>query len=283
MTDLSVLWRSLLLEPAALDPARPAAWFEAIARRLLTGCRLRAGDRLHRLTEVEFYYHAAGHLDPFSHRQPLQRSAGRWYFHRSGGSYRGGSFKGLDLTFGNESSFGGILIRGLTLDTGTFLDGPSRLVDHLLRQVGKATVADLDAALASARVWSADRPLQLLWCDSAEEWSIVSTARVGLSLKRPSLGAAAPAFVLRPYRFLSEPRQIRQGRLQTVLALHLRGQSNPEIQAITGCPRLTVERYVAACERGRRESTFAPYLGTDLKPDALARLHGLWQARFGGA
>src|SRR5262245_37701454 len=90
-------WTTLLREPEGLALPR---WFDAVARRLLLGSRFRVAGVPYRLTEVEFYYHGGDHLDRFSHRDPLQKSLGRWYFHRTRGAYRAGSFKGLDVTFG---------------------------------------------------------------------------------------------------------------------------------------------------------------------------------------
>src|SRR5262249_8905126 len=143
------LWQQLLLEPEGLgDEASYAAWFDTVARRLLCGCRLMVGSEAHRFTEVEFYYHGGGHLDLFTHRDPIQRETGLWYFHRTGGVYRGGSFKGFDLTFGGHGAFGGVLIRGIEQDEGPLVDGPSLCVDHLLRRTEAADVASLDEAIA---------------------------------------------------------------------------------------------------------------------------------------
>src|SRR4051812_18481064 len=100
-------WQALLKEPDGLtDEASFAPWFDALAARLLTGTRFLVGREPHRFTEVEVYYHGPGHLDPFTHRDAIQRGSGTWYFHRTAGVLRGGSFKGLDLTFGGEAAFG---------------------------------------------------------------------------------------------------------------------------------------------------------------------------------
>jgi hypothetical protein len=98
-------WNELLVEPAGLsDDAAFAGWFDAIARRLLCGTRLLAAGVPHRFTEVEMYYYGEPHPDPFTHRDPIQKYTGLWYFHRTAGVYRGGSFKGVDLTFGGYST-----------------------------------------------------------------------------------------------------------------------------------------------------------------------------------
>lgn len=93
----------------------------------------------HRIAELEFYYNTAVFPDPYPHGDELQRTAGQWcgarqfhpspliatcgnrsvhfcrYFHRTGGTYRSGTFKGLDITIGtDEKNYGGILIRSTT-------------------------------------------------------------------------------------------------------------------------------------------------------------------------
>lgn len=53
----------------------------------------------------------------------------RRYFHRTGGTYRAGTFKGLDITIGtDEKNYGGILIRskGLLLFLIDVLTLPTR-------------------------------------------------------------------------------------------------------------------------------------------------------------
>src|SRR5947209_1578323 len=107
-------WQALLLESDDLkNSERLLEWFDHIAQRLLNGTILMVGGERHRFTEIEFYYHGGKHLDVFTHRDPIQKECGRWYFHRTRGTYRGGSFKGLDLTFGGPDAFGGVLIRGI--------------------------------------------------------------------------------------------------------------------------------------------------------------------------
>jgi hypothetical protein len=274
-------WQSLLLEPATLaDDAAFSAWFDTIAQRLLCGCRLMVAGTPHRFTEVEFYYHGGSHLDTFTHRDPIQKSTGLWYFHRTAGVYRGGSFKGFDLTFGGSGAFGGVLIRGIESET-TLIDGPSLSVDHLLARTGKSTVALLDEAIDLRPAWDTGSPLSLEWLPELAELPILKTARVGLSLKRLRKSELPPRFIMRPYRYLSEPRRISKGKQHMVLALHARGLSPGEIREQTGCTKGAVERYIADYQQGTTETDFTPFFGIDLGPKELARLHGLWQAKFG--
>jgi hypothetical protein len=42
-------------------------------------------------------------MDPFSHCDAMQQTCAQWYFHKTGGKYRSGTYKGLDVTFGIEN------------------------------------------------------------------------------------------------------------------------------------------------------------------------------------
>jgi hypothetical protein len=275
-------WEALLLEPQGLDQADDLlGWFDAIAARLLTGTRLLVGSEPHRFTEVEFYYHGGGHLDPFTHRDPIQREVGRWYFHRTRGVYRGGSFKGFDLTFGGTGAFGGVLIRGLEKPDGTLVDGPSLCVDHLLARTEARDVATLDEAIEGRVAWDSESPLCLEWVDELADLPLLRSPRVGLSLKRLRNSPQPPRYVMRSYRYLSEPKRIAKGKLHMVLAEHARGGAAEQINKVTGCPRGTVGRYVADFEEGRREADFTPFWGIDLGPRDLCKLYGVWWAQFG--
>jgi hypothetical protein len=280
---MSTQWETLLLEPPTLtDDAAFVGWFDQIARRLLQGTRVHVAGAPHRFTEIEFYYHGDPHTDTFTHRDPVQKSTGRWYFHRTAGVYRGGSFKGHDLTFGGAHAFGGVLVRGLEREgAGALIDGPSLCVDHLLATTGAADVAALDDRIAERPAWDPDNPVRLEWLPELADRPLLRTARVGLSLKRLRKSELPPRYILRRYRYLSEPKRISKGKQHMALALHTDGLTPDEIRARTGCTRAALERYAADYAEGKEEADFSSYFGIDLGPKELARLHGLWQAKFG--
>lgn len=85
------------------NPANPLEDFERIADLLLNQYVLKVGEKSYRICSIEFYYKQAQHLDKAAHAHQRQLSCGEWYFHGSG----------LDITFGNESEFGGILIQSI--------------------------------------------------------------------------------------------------------------------------------------------------------------------------
>jgi len=103
-------------------------------------------EKPHRLVEVEFYFMAPKHQDVFSHQHKDQKQCAKWYFHKAGegDNYKGGTYKGLDIAFGNPKAFGGILIRTIQdLTTENFIEGPCMCVDHILKMNGSATILDL--------------------------------------------------------------------------------------------------------------------------------------------
>jgi hypothetical protein len=276
-------WQQLLLEPDRLEgDSAHSAWFDAIARRLLCGCRVMVRNQPHRFTEVEIYYHGGTHLDPFAHCDPIQKGTGLWYFHRTNGVYRGGSFKGVDVTFGGPGAFGGVLIRGIEAEEGALLvDGPSLTVDRLLARTGASTVAELDEAIALRPMWDASSLLRLEWLPEMKERTVLKAPRIGLSLKRLRKSEAPPRFIMRHYRYLSEPRRIAKGKLHMVLGLHAEGRTPAEIRDLTGCTKGAIERYIADREAGTKESDFTPFFGIDLGPKELCRLHGLCSVKWG--
>jgi hypothetical protein len=271
------VWLSLLQRPDDFrDGNSAAAWFDRIAAQMMNGSNLVVNSEPHRLVEVEFYYHGDGHLDPFAHRDPLQLESGRWYFHRTGGVYRSGSFKGLDLTFGDGTNHGGVLIRGIETAAGTLIDGPSLCVDHLPASTGAKNVAALDQLIGGRKAWDATSPLALTPAVPARQDQLLRSSRVGLSLKRAAAASEMPRFVLRPYRYLSEPRRTAKGKLNLVLTLYAHGTAAQEIAALTGSPRASIRRYIEDFEAGRQQTDFTAYLGKDLGPKELSRLHGTW-------
>lgn len=89
--------------------------FDRIARVLLNKVELVTKENVYRIREIEFYYYSPNHNDFYCHKHERQRTCNRLYFHRfkSPASYDKLKFKGLDITNGNDNSYGGILIRAI--------------------------------------------------------------------------------------------------------------------------------------------------------------------------
>lgn len=264
------------LAPSAGTPERAyLAVFRDLAELLLNRTTLQIARRAHRFTELEIYWTGLAHADPFTHGDPMQQQLGSWYFHRSGGRYRGGTYKGLDIAFGSSEAFGGILIRGIERvdDSPALIDGPCMVVDHILELTASPTIEDL-VRRGGVAIESPDRrsPLHVeLDAGSGRGRTVYATPRIGLTLKKGTT-EARQRYIARPYRFLSEPARIRKGKPHLITALHQQGRSPAEIATLTGTRRSVIEGYVAAFEAGhtRRVAEF----DGDLSTDELCRLLG---------
>jgi hypothetical protein len=122
-----------------------------------------------------------------------------------------------------------------------------------------------------------------VWRDEVTERPILKCFRVGLSLKRYRKSEPPAHYIMKSYRYLSEPRRISKGKQHMAQALYAGGASPAEIREKTGCTKGALERYIADYEEGRKEASFDPYFGIELGPKELARLYGLWQTRYGRA
>lgn len=267
--------RALAPAPELAEDAYLAA-FRRVAALVLNGVALHVGGRLHRFTEIELYWDGALHLDTFTHGDPLQRELGRWYFHRNGGEYRGGTYKGLDIAFGRDDVAAGILVRGIeAVDERALVDGPCMCVDHILACTGSASVR----ALAESFDRSVDEvpgsPLYVTLEPTPRAAPVYESPRVGLTLKRGALAERA-RFLARPYRFLSEPARIKKGRLHTALGLHRQGHAPAEIARLTGSTRAQVEKYVTNYEAGTRRHPGE--LHGDLSAEEVCQLFGACDA-----
>lgn len=250
----------LPIDAAAADASAYANAFRASADLLLNQCTLRVAGRPHRLTEVELYWTDEDHPDPFTHDAPMQREFGRWYFHSSGGAYKGGTYKGLDIAVGGPGRSAGILLRGIEdVATGERVDGSCSVVDRLLELCAPRTATTAGSSTVAAladQVDVIDPPTpqsSLLALELAAPGAarpLFASARVGLTLKRGA-DPARCAYLGRHYRHLVDPKRLRKGRVHVVLAAHQTGLDQETIHRRTGVARGTIARYIAAFEAGR--------------------------------
>lgn len=250
-----------------------------MASFLLQNVSLMVSQEPYRLLEIEFYYQSSSHPDPFVHGSPLQKTLGRWYFHRDGNSYRSGTFKGLDISFGSESAFGGILIRSLQSPEGHIINGSSLCVEHLLQKTGFSKIADLDQAIQDRLIWEDTNVLYLKENETKFSSKVYQTPRVGLTLKRVQKYPEMIQYVMKPYRFLTDPT-IKKGKVQTILALTLQGKSVQEIQKITQSPEKNIESYLEKIQEGKCLNDFKSYEGKSLNSEEIARLYGTCLHQF---
>ena len=121
--------------------------FTKIANKLMNQTKLISGQNSYRICEIEFYLNSKTHADQYTHDNPDQATYGKWYFHKtSKGNYRGGTFKGLDLTLGDKEKYCGILIRSIyDLNAKKMIGGPCNSVNELIAQHGASNVKEFMA------------------------------------------------------------------------------------------------------------------------------------------
>lgn len=108
--------------------------FLQISDLILNHTALFANRKMYRICEIEMYLCSEIHPDEFTHCHENQKSTGSWYFHRyNNGSYKAGTYKGMDIVIGNESAYFGILIRSIYDCTNDkFISGPCLCVNEIL-------------------------------------------------------------------------------------------------------------------------------------------------------
>lgn len=170
------------------------------AKTLFNERGLSIGGIIYEFAEIEFYLTSSEHPDPYTHQHPEQSQFAKWYFHRmSNGTYKGGTFKGLDLTLGSESMYYGILIRAIWNSNIGLICGPCKVVDHILSTLQIPSISALTHDTPGERkcldVKNNDAQLHLVHIDHTSTEPIYVGPRIGLS-------DTYPEWVNKPYRFV---------------------------------------------------------------------------------
>ncbi len=77
--------------------------FDRIAEKFARDIQLKINNALYRIVDFEFYTFSKNLQDPHTYKHPLQLQTGKLYLHASG----------IDITFGNDNNYGGILLRSV--------------------------------------------------------------------------------------------------------------------------------------------------------------------------
>ena len=176
-------------------------WFQQMANELLKNYELCVNDKTYQIVEIEFYYKNENHHDTFVHCDKMQlNTCCQWYFHRQfGKSYKEGTYKGLDFTFGEEGkAHGGILIRSIVNNTNKndkIIEGSCNVVNEMLSVCGCSTINQLvEKDNFYLDVFDANSILHVKKSDKEnnndnninnnDNDSVVKCPRVGLTLKK---------------------------------------------------------------------------------------------------
>lgn len=189
----------------------------------------------YRIYELEFYLNNKLFQDLYTHSDPEQKQFAHWYFHRitPGGKYKGGTFKGLDLTLGHSDGYFGVLIRSvkkeITIDGSSLVDngenkeitpvmqtekiniaGPCNVVNRLLLDTGFGTIQELVETSKTTNVFE-NEFLQLEFIkENTYKSEIYSGPRIGLGISYPDLQQL-------PYRFTSHKKGYNLKKVNSLL------------------------------------------------------------------
>lgn len=232
LSDLMARFESKVNPNAFMERLRisqdqdPTIELTRISRYLQNHVLLMIGEQPYRITEIEAYYHSNNHPDPYVHRATEQARCGYWYFHKRGSGYREGKIKGLDIAIGTEGRiFGGILIRGIAPQnqSGEYIDGPSRVVDEILKNLNSTKVRDIAGKLDQPITKEKSPELYLTSNPSLMPGEWCAAPRVGLGLRNDNDLALQKTFFLKRYRFHICPDQTSVDRGMIFLSLVLQG------------------------------------------------------------
>ena len=179
--------------------------FEKKANEIINKKILIVNGQKFRFHEIEFYYYSKKHLDVSCHKNEMQMSNDQWYFHRMGkkkeDGYKGGTYKGLDMTIGSEKNknYGGILIRTIQdCDTEEIIEGPCKCVNKILEICKKTSIKELVDTI-SLNIYDNDM-LYIEEDKKLKKKKIKTGTRVGLTLAKKDMDK----WIFQPYRYLTK-------------------------------------------------------------------------------
>jgi len=208
----------------AIDELGSAKDFDFLANFLFSNVDLKIGKIKVEIVEIEFYLNDNFHPDPFAHQDEHQSSPGKFYFHRQNGkSYKGGTYKGLDITFRLENSgepcYGGILIRSIKYKD-QFIEGPCKVVDFILAKTKKENITELIGDL-DAPVSVVSENFELSLVKAEREVAFGKSPRVGLSLSKcKSRKDSRMDYIMRPYRYYTSEFSTKIKKYKCLVSLN---------------------------------------------------------------
>lgn len=262
-------------------------YFEILADYLLNNIVLMIKGCEYRLGEIEFYYTTipedSKHKDPFTHQTNLQKTRGKWYFHQNpNATYKSGTYKGLDFTIGDgKFAFGGILIRTIqNLKDKSLIEGPCLVVNHILEKFNfKESKEFVDSYLKEENS-ILNKELGFIE-KKFEPLKLYKSARVGLTLKKTQEKALRIEYLLKNYRYLTFPKEIKKGKHYLVLSEYYQSDRKKEsISKIVQNLKIqqkTMDKYITLLKKPKNPESF---FGLELSTDNICEISSLLEKYF---
>jgi hypothetical protein len=260
--------------------------FNYYANQILNKQVLMINNHPHRIIEIEFYITCQEHPDPFTHKEVDQATPDKWYFHKKGGTYKGGTFKGLDITFrptevkyGEENPvYGGILIRSVMgLIDGIIIEGPCRVVDRILALSSCPHILEFTKRNHNKHLDIDDETSQLYLKPKTNEYRSIphySNPRVGLTLKNPNDISKRMEYIMKNYRYMIYPNVLKKYRKLIAAKLYNEDVSCYDIMKCMKMTQKQVDAIINIYDSGK-DSEFKNYVNKNMSADELVNLMGL--------
>jgi hypothetical protein len=190
--------------------------FNKIVDFLLHQVQLEVNKCTYRLVEIELYIYKEDHQDIYAHCHKQQKEMLTWYFHQMSSkehSYKGGTFKGLDITCGNnDNRFGGILIRSvLNEQNNSVIEGPCKVVNEFLEKLKYNTIKDFVINKLNNNLSCFGNDCMEIKFKEYPKSEIYSGPRIGLYLKGDNI-EEKKLYVDRKYRYIIMKDKIKKGK-----------------------------------------------------------------------
>jgi hypothetical protein len=245
---------------------------------LLNNTILSINKQNYRLVELEYYIKSTDHPDPFVHCDPHQQIKHKWYFHRlSGKGYKGGTYKGLDITIGytNKLIFGGILIRSIqNIETKEIIEGPCKIVNKILETCNKNSIEEF---IENKPIpLSVEDPMLNLIIDTTNvlnKMGVFYGPRVGLTLKKSRDDIYK--YIMKNYRATTYPEHIKVFKTGIIIKLYNDGLSCEQIKQSVGGTIKNISKYIEFSKQGQTMD-FKDFVNVNLNVEKLCNLQGLW-------
>jgi 3-methyladenine DNA glycosylase Mpg len=194
---------------------------DKLAKYILSNICLCINGDDYRLLEIELYIYNDQHKDIFAHCHNEQTKFLTWYFHQMSEkehSYKGGTFKGLDITCGINGGYGGILLRTIMNEkTGRVTEGPCNVVNEILLRTNQDSIKEFVIDnLSKDKLSCVANPLLFLHEKEYADSDIYVAPRIGLTLKGDFV-TEKEKYIHRKYRYIIFKSNIKKEKKKMTL------------------------------------------------------------------
>lgn len=218
--------------------------FNTLAEYLMNNCHLKIGELEYELMELEFYFYEKNiYEDTNTHCSESQKMSNTWYLHqfKDKKMFKSGNYKGLDITFGNNNTYGGVLIRGIK-SKNDIIAGPSNVVTKIMEKLN-LKINDMNslAELIFEKNITDNNSLKLIEQENSNPSILLRSPRIGL--------VKMDEYFSYPYRYIknnSEYRKLSNFKNKTLVVYYslALGIDKEEIKNFSGLKNLDLNKFL---------------------------------------